>query len=311
MVLTVTLNAAVDRTYRVDGFRLDTVHRCHDVRVVAGGKGVNVARTISRLGGETAATGILAGHNGSIVADSLTQEGIPASFLWTEGESRTCIAVVDGQARTQTEVNESGPNIPASTADELEAHLRAMISDMPIDYVALCGSVPPGLPDDVYGPMIDAIWDSGARPVLDSSGEPLRKGYAAGPWMVKPNVLELQQLIGRNVETPCEAADAATGLLGGRVEVAAVTMGAMGCVVVDRSRRRWVPSPSVPFVSAVGSGDALLGAMLLTLERGNTWDEAARMGVAAGAANACVYGAGYISSEQVAQLYAQTDVIEV
>lgn len=311
MVLTVTLNAAIDRTYRIDGFALDVVHRPSDCRVVAGGKGINVARTIQRLGGLAAATGILAGHNGRFIASSLKSEGIPGRFVWVRGESRTCIAAVDPSRRTQTEINETGPAVSGGAMRRLHRLVRQYIGDISPSWVTLSGSVPPGVPVDVYARLAEASHSMCAKVALDASGEALRRGVVSRPWLLKPNLAELEHVSGTRASSPRHAADIAAGLLGGGTEVVLVTMGAGGCVCVTERERFHVPAPEVPFISAVGSGDALLGALLWALEDGADLREAVVLGVGAGAANACEYGAGFVAEEAVRRMAAATSPVAV
>lgn len=308
MILTVTLNAAVDRTYRVEGFALDVVNRPSASWIVAGGKGINVARTVHRLGGGAFATGILGGHNGRFIAASLREEGIPGRFVWVRGESRTCIAAVDPLRRSQTEINEVGPPVPASAVRRLTRLIHDLVATGKYCFLVLSGSIPPGVPDDVYARIIAAVREGRTRVVLDTSGEALRQGAAAGPWMIKPNLLETEHLTGRKPATVTDARDLALGLLNDRTEAIVVTMGASGCVCVTGSEQFHVPAPEVPFLSAVGSGDALLGATLLKLEAGSSWPEAVRYGVGAGAANACEYGAGFVTPHEVERWAAATTV---
>ncbi len=302
MILTVTLNAAIDRTYRIEGFALDVVHRPSACWIVAGGKGINVARTVTRLGGVATATGILGGHNGRFIAASLREEGIEGEFVWVRGESRTCIAAVDPERRSQTEINENGPTVGRRAIQRMLALISRLLRTGSYEILVLSGSVPPGVPEDVYGTLTDLGKSLGVRVVLDSSGEPLRQGVAARPWLVKPNLVELEQLTGRRATSGKEAADIAESVLDADTRAVVVTMGPDGCVCVVEGDRFYVAAPEVPFISAVGSGDALLGALLVGLAQGWSWREAVAYGVAAGAANACVYGAGFVDRQQVDRL---------
>ncbi|HSV72896.1 MAG TPA: 1-phosphofructokinase [Chthonomonadales bacterium] len=302
MVLTVTLNAAVDRTYRIEGFALDRVHRPTESRVVAGGKGVNVARVVCALGGEALATGFLGGYHGRFVERSLNEEGIAHDFVRTRGESRLCIAVVDPVSGTQTEVNENGPTVSRAEVSRLERRFVALLERVRPDWVVLAGSVPPGAPDDIYARLIGLANREKVRSVLDASGAALRNGVAARPWMVKPNRAEMGQLFGAPPRTVDEAAERCSRLIEYGIAVALGTLGREGAVLVCSSGAWYAEPPAVEFVSAVGSGDALVAATLWALGQGQTLTEALRLGVAAGAANAMVCGAGYCTAEQVHSL---------
>jgi len=299
VVVTVTLNAAVDRTYSIEGFALDRVHRPSESRVVAGGKGVNVARVLRRLGGDALATGFAGGYHGRFVERSLNEEGIPHEFVRTRGESRLCIAIVDPATGTQTEVNENGPTVTLSEVRRLVRRVDELLSRVRPKWVVLSGSVPPGAPDDIYARLIERARDAGVRTVLDASGGPLSRGVAARPWMVKPNRAEMGHLSGSPPRTVEEAGDQCARLVRGGVELVVGTLGAEGALLVSSEGAWHAVPPPVPFVSAVGSGDALVAAMLWSLDRGSTLPDALRLGVAAGAANATVFGAGFCTAEQI------------
>ncbi|NLH97928.1 MAG: 1-phosphofructokinase [Chthonomonadales bacterium] len=308
MILTVTLNAAVDRTYRCDGFRLDVVNRPQECWIVAGGKGINVARVITRMGGQAVATGFLGGHNGDIIADSLRTEGIRGEFVRTAGESRTCIAAVDHLRQTQTEINEVGPEISRAECEALKARLVELIDELRPYCVVFSGSAPPGVPESIYADLGGKVSSAGVRWVLDTSGPALRLGASAVPWMIKPNAVELEHLTGEKPEGVREVARLASGLVRQGIEVVAATMGADGCVVATADGPWWIRPPEVPFVSAVGSGDSLVGAFVLATEQGQSVLDAARQGVGAGTANACRYGAGFIDAATVRQIAERCEV---
>jgi 1-phosphofructokinase family hexose kinase len=299
-VLTVTLNAAVDKTYRVEGFCLDRVFRVEAGRVVAGGKGINVARVLHTLGVPVVATGFLGGHNGAFILDSLKREGIPGDFVWTQGESRVCLAVIDPVAGTQTELNEIGPHIHPEEVSALEEKLAQLLPQFA--YVTLSGSAPPGVPADFHARVVRLGRRLGVRVVLDSSGDLLRHGVEAVPWMVKPNRAELAALFGREPAEVGEATAMARQLLAKGIEVVVVTLGKQGAIWVSAEGEGFAQPPEVEFVSAVGSGDSMLAAMLYAVMEGMPPPDVLRWGVAAGAANAAVFGAGFCTREQMEAL---------
>ncbi len=305
-VLTVTLNAAVDKTYRVEGFCLDRVFRVESGRIVAGGKGINVARVLHTLGVPVTATGFLGGHNGAFILDSLQQEGIPGDFVWTQGESRVCLAVIDPIGGTQTELNEIGPQIQPSEVDALERKLSDLLPRF--DYVTLSGSAPPGVPTDFYERVIRLAHASGTQVVLDSSGALLKQGVEAVPWMVKPNRVELSHIFGKEPSLQSEARELARQLLCKGIAVVVVTLGKQGALWVDSSSAWYARPPEVEFVSAVGSGDSMLAAMLYATIQGMSAPDVLRWGVAAGAANAAVFGAGFCTREQIEALVPEVEV---
>jgi 1-phosphofructokinase family hexose kinase len=308
VILTVTLNAAVDKTYRIPGFALDRVHRPEEARTAAGGKGVNVARVVRTLGGEATATGFLGGHNGRTIAAAMADEGIPAEFVATRDGSRQCIAIIDPETHSQTEVNEAGPTVAADECEALVHKAGELLASGRFGYVTLSGSAPPGVPDTIYADLIRLAHRHGVRAVLDASGEPLRQGLEARPWMVKPNLFELASITGSLAETEAEAAAAARSLRGTAAEVVCVTRGRASVVCAHPEGVDAADPPEVEFVSAVGSGDSFLAAFLWSVVEGRDWAEALRLGVAAGAANAARYGSGFCTRAEVLSLSGRVEV---
>ena len=306
-LLTVTPNAAVDKTYLVPGFALNHVHRPQEMRVTAGGKGVNVARVYTTLGGRATATGFVAGAGGAFIEERLAAEGIGNGFVRVPGESRVCVAVIDPVAGTQTEINETGPIVRAADCDALLARLRELL---PVSCaVVLSGSMPPGTPPGLYRDIITLAQEEyGVRAVLDASGGALTEGIQARPFLVKPNLHEVRAL-GVASDTASQAARDIRERYG--LPFALVTAGARGAALASEDGVWDAVPPPIVVQSAVGSGDSLAAGFMWALEQGKTLAEALQIGVAAGAANATSYGAGYLGRAQVMALAAQTAVRQV
>jgi len=308
VILTVTPNAAVDKTYRIEGFRLDTVNRPSEGFTVAGGKGINVARVYQTMGGSAVATGFLAGANGETIASAMREERIQADFVQTPGESRICIAIIDPLTGSQTEVNESGPRTTAGDAEALISKIHRLLVANRFHYVVLCGSLPPGCPADLYARIIGLCRELGVRSVLDASGEALRLGAAALPWMLKPNQAELESLAGKPISDLPAHTQATLSLQRTGIELVVATRGARGALVAYQGDM-WHAAPGpINFASAVASGDSFAAAFLWSWEQAetqastpvsNTVEAALRLGVGAGAANAEVIGAGFCSRESI------------
>jgi len=302
LILTVTLNAAVDKTYRVENFTLDRVHRTSEWRDAAGGKGINVARVHQTLGGKAVATGFLGGFNGRFIRKAVEEEGLDARFVRTTEESRVCIAIVDPISHAQTEVNEIGPQVTAREVASLRRRFERLLKDNYFDIVTLSGSIPPGAPEDIYYDLICISRKFNIRVALDASGEPLKVGFAARPWMLKPNHYELAALVGDTAEDDSSVCLAARELIGTGTEVVCVTQGKSGSIAVTSGEAWKVVPPEIDFVSAVGSGDSYLGAFLYSLLSGGSFKDAVRLAVGAGAANAAVYGSGFCTKESICSL---------
>ncbi|MCL6520066.1 MAG: 1-phosphofructokinase [Armatimonadetes bacterium] len=306
MILTVTPNTAVDKTYTVENFSIDRVHRPSEWRIVAGGKGINVARVYKELGGEAIATGFVGGHNGEFILEALRAEGLKADFVRTRGESRVCIAILDPVNRTQTELNEIGPSITADEVERLKLKFESLVPGM--EFAVLSGSTPPGVPDSIYRDMIEIARQYDVRCVLDGNGAPLAEGFKALPFMAKPNIHELSAIVGRQLGTIEEAADAACEFVRRGIEMMIVTFGRDGALIATDNIVWRAKSPEINFVSAVGSGDALAAAVVYALSQGATPEEALRLGTAAGAANAMTYGAGFCSREDIYRLAEEVEL---
>jgi 1-phosphofructokinase family hexose kinase len=308
LILTVTPNAAVDKTYRVEGFCLDRVHRPSQAHTVAGGKGVNVARVYRTLGGAAVATGFLGGINGRIVTRALAQEGMEEAFVRVRGESRLCIAVVDPQRGTQTEINERGPEVSPRAVRALRKRIALLLSQQSFDFVVLSGSLPPCVPDTLYAELIAIARQAATPAVLDASGAALREGLRARPWMVKPNRDELESLFGRPLRDRSDTLEAARRLRADGIGIVAATRGAEGALLVTEKGVWEATPPPIAFVSAVASGDSFVAAFLWAWTRGarpGDAESALRLATGAGAANAAVVGAGFCTRDSIYTLAEQ------
>ncbi|HEY0555672.1 MAG TPA: 1-phosphofructokinase family hexose kinase, partial [Thermoanaerobaculia bacterium] len=232
-VVTITLNPAIDQTLNIPGFAAGRVNRVAESRAHTGGKGVNVACVLADLGVDVAATGFLGAENAEIFEASFARHGIADRFLRIPGSTRIGLKIVDDHAET-TDINFPGL---APTPDEL-AGLRERIESLaePGGWFVLSGSVPAGVPDGVYKILIDRIHELGGKVVLDTSGAPLREAMASVPEVMKPNVEELAELVGRLLATLADVRAAARSLVARGVGLVVVSMGAEGALFVDGER---------------------------------------------------------------------------
>jgi len=305
-ILTVTLNAAVDKLYTIPGFSVDKVQRPTETRVYAGGKGINVARVYRALGGEVTATGFSGGATGEYIQDSLREEGINTRFVSVANESRTCTAILDPLRRTETVLNELGPWVTPDECASLLQRLRELLPGH--DAVILSGSLPPGVSPDTYAAIIGLAREAGIKAVLDASGEALRLGVEAKPLLAKPNVHELEALsvAGDGWGGSAQALREKYGVV-----LALVTGGARGAVLASAEGTWEAIPPSVELRSALGSGDSLTAGFAWAWEQGWGHAEALKLGVAAGAANAMVYGSGFCTRDQIFEVVARTTVNKI
>lgn len=303
MIVTVTLNAAVDRTLVVPNFQLGLRHRASSGYVSAGGKGINVARALKRLGAPVVSTGLAGGRNGTLIVEDLTHEGILNDFVRIRGESRTSTLVLDPLSGATTEIYEWGPEVGE---DELEM-LREKLSYLTqsADVVVFAGSLPRRVDPGVYGELIRELNRRQILCVLDGEGEPLRLGVEAEPFLVSPNQHEAEALVGHEFH---DEDDLAAGLdevavLGARNVLITVETGCFALLREDRSEVRLrVRVPRQDPVSAAGAGDVLLAGFIAARAAGRSFEDAVRSGVAAGAASVLEPGPGRFDPKQVGQL---------
>lgn len=303
MILTVTLNAAIDRTVAVPNFRLGRRHRAVESRTVAGGKGINVARALALLGRPVIATGFVGGPSGTRVLEQLHDESVLTDFIEIAAETRVNLAVIDPTSGEQTEINERGPAVSAEETKRLFDRIGYLAGGAKL--CVLAGSLPPGAGDDLYARLIDDLRRRGVACVLDAEGEAMLAGTRAGAAMVTPNETEAEELVGQEF---ADGNDLATGLLeivrlG--AEQAAITR-PEGCVatVGENSERRLleVHTESLEPVSTVGSGDAFVAGYVAARYEGRGEEECLAYGVACGAESTQHFGAGFVDRSQVERL---------
>jgi 1-phosphofructokinase family hexose kinase len=312
LILTVTLNAAIDRTVAVPNFRLGQRHRAVEARTVAGGKGVNVARALKLLGRPVIATGLAGGATGSRILERLAEESILNDFTRIEGESRTNLAVIDPTSGEQTEINERGPEVSPEEVDRFVEKLLYLAQGTNI--CVLAGSIPPGVDPGVYGRLVSELRALGVVAVLDTDGDPMRAGLRAEPAVVAPNVGEAEEVVGHEFNDPDDFSLGLGGLLEMGAGEAIITTGS-GCVASvgeGSDRRRYEARiEQLEPVAAVGSGDAFLAGYVAARYEGRPPRECLAHGVACGAQSTQHFGAGSLDRQEVERLLPRVEVREL
>ena len=312
MIVTVTLNAALDRTVTVPNFQRGHRHRASDVLTLAGGKGINVARALKRLDVPVVATGLAGGRTGTRIVEELTAEAILNDFVRIGEESRTSTAVVDPTNSTYTEINEWGPRVSPAELEILLEKLHYLSRGA--DAVVFAGSLPRGVDDGFYGAAIRELNRRGVPVVLDTEGDPLRQGVEAEPDLVSPNQREAEQLVGHELDEDDDflAALDAIAELGARSVHITTEDGCFALVREERSVRRFrAVAPRVEAVSVVGAGDVLLAQFVVARIEGRPAEEALRLAVASGAASVLEVGAGRFEPRDAARLAGAVHVAEL
>jgi 1-phosphofructokinase/tagatose 6-phosphate kinase len=312
MIVTVTLNAAIDRTLTVPNFQRGRRHRASAGVTLAGGKGINVARALKALGVPVIATGLVGGATGGRIVEALTHEAILNDFVHIDGESRTSTAVVDPTGGTYTEINEWGPAVSDSELNTLLEKLRYLTQDAEI--VVFAGSLPRDVDDDFYAEATRELSRRHVSTVLDTEGEPLRLGVEAEPFLVSPNQAEAEALVGQEFHDDEDFRLALDGIaeLGARNVLITTEQGAVALLREERDTYRYrARAPRVDPVSAVGAGDVLLAGFLAARHAGRSNEESLRAAVAAGAASTLEVGAGRFDPRHAGRLQAGVELSEL
>jgi 1-phosphofructokinase family hexose kinase len=312
VIVTVTLNAALDRTITVPNFQQGHRHRASQGLTLAGGKGINIARALKRLGAPVVATGLAGGRTGTRIVEELTAEAILNDFVRIADESRISTAVVDPTSGSYTEIVEWGPHVEPDELDTLMEKLHYLANGA--DAVIFAGSLPRGVQDSFYAEAIRDLKRRNVQSVLDSDGQPLRLGTEAEPFLVTPNQPEAESLVGQEFSDDDDFLMALDAIAETGAQNVLITYEA-GCVGRFREERRVrrfrALAPRLEAVSAVGSGDTLLAGFIAARVEGRATEEALRHAVAAGAVSTLEVGAGRFQPRELARIASQVRVEEL
>jgi len=314
MILTVTLNTALDKTLAVPSFRLGRRHRTVEQTTMPGGKGVNVARVLKALGAPVIATGLAGGATGTRLLDQLTQFSVLSDFVRIREESRTNTAVIDPTTGEQTEINERGPAVSEQEIDLFVDKLLYLARGASMCVFA--GSLPRNVDVDIYARLIRELKRLGVVTVVDTDGDPLRRAVRAEPDVISPNVLEAEELVGHEFneeEDHCIAVHEMVEL-GAREAIMTAPDGCFAQTLPSEPagppclyRLRVRPGAVEPRAS-VGSGDAFLAGFVAARYNGLSTQDCLVYGVACGAQSTQHLGAGLIDRAQVERLIADIEV---
>jgi 1-phosphofructokinase family hexose kinase len=313
MIVTVTLNAALDRTLTVPNFQRGQRHRASQVLTLAGGKGINIARALKRLDVPVVATGLAGGRTGTRIVEELTAEAILNDFVRIGEESRTSTAVVDPTESSYSEINEWGPKV---TSEELETLLEKLhYLSRGADFVVIAGSLPRGVEESFYAEAVRDLNRRGVQVILDSEGQPLRLGTEAEPWLVSPNQREAEHVVGQELEDEEDFLMALDAIaeLGARNVHITLESGCYALFREDRQVRRYRANApaNVEAVSVVGAGDVLLAQFIAAHLAGKSAEDALKLGVAAGAASTLAVGAGLFDPRDAGRMLGGVEVVEL
>lgn len=288
MILTVTLNPAVDKTIKISNLKLGEVNRIDFFRLDAGGKGINVSKTIKQLGGKSIALGFIGGYNGEFIKKHLDKFEIENDFIKIPEETRLNTKIVDTVNNTYTDVNENGPEI---TSEELRKIKEKIISYMKEEnLLVLSGSLPKGIPEDFYKELILEANKRSCKVILDAEGKKFTEAIKAAPYLIKPNIHELEKAFEVNIEDEKKLIEISKQILEYGVKYVVVSRGHEGSVMISKDKIIKAKGIKVKVGSTVGAGDSMVGALALSIEQGRSMEEALKLAAATGTANVTTEG---------------------
>ena len=300
-IITITLNPAIDKTYVVDDLVPEHKLRCGNPVVEAGGGGINVSKGLKELGSSSLAVFFAGGRNGEHLHEMLEHEKIECRLIPIDGETRESLVIIDQSSKKEFRIVVEGPSIDISAFQEI---IKLVENEKP-SWIIASGSLPKGLPNDVYAKLAKTAKSSGSKLILDTSGEALEAALTEGVYLMKPNLKELSSLSGVESLEPGEVSEAAKKLiLAGKAEVIVVSMSSAGAVVVTGDKHHHFSSPEVEQKSTVGAGDSMVSGMVWALQQNKSLEETVCWGIACGSAATMNTGTQLFKKRDVENLFA-------
>lgn len=308
MITTVTLNASIDKAYYMDGsIENGTVMRVKSVINTAGGKGLNVARVVNLCKEDVLAAGLAGGYNGGYLENLLDKDGIPHDFDHIEGETRSCINILD-EAFGSTEYLEPGCQVTEEEEKNFLKRFPQIIKDSSV--ITISGSIPRGMSKDIYNRMIFLAKEKGKQVILDTSGELLKKGIQACPTVVKPNKDEMEMLFHTEIRGTEDVIKNAEKILDQGIPYVVVSLGGDGALMLCKEGVFHGKPPEIKVVNTVGCGDSMVGALAVALHRNYEPEKALQFAVAVASANAMSPSTGCFDPEVYKKLIHEVEVIK-
>lgn len=296
------MNPALDKSASVDHVIPEHKVRCGFPQWQAGGGGINVSRVVRRLGGNPTAIFPVGGHCGRLLCTLLQEEGIQQRTVSISGTTRESLAVYEETTGQQYRFSFPGPTLEEDDWQGCLEAIRELTATS--TYLVLSGGLPPGVPEDFYAQSARIGKDAGNRIILDATGAPFQHAMEEGVFLIKPNVRELGQFMGRELESEAEQRAVASKLIeNGHCEAVVLSIGAAGVILATHEDCQHLRAPLVPIRSKVGAGDSTVGGIVWRLAQGDSLMEAVRYGVAAGSACVMTPGTELCYRKDVEQLY--------
>lgn len=309
MITTVTMNASIDKAYYMDHkIENGTVMRVAKCINTAGGKGLNVARIADLCGAKVQATGMVGGFNGKYLEDMLSKDGIASNFVHVQGETRSCINILD-EGYGSTEYLEPGFEISKEEEESFLKQFPEIVKDS--DVVTISGSIPKGMSLDIYGRMVSLLKEQGKKVILDTSGALLIQSIKSLPTMVKPNQDEIEQLFGVKITSREEVIDYAKKIYETGIPYVVISLGGDGALLVCAEGVFHGKPPKIEVVNTVGCGDSMVGAFAVALEKNETPENCLKYAVAVATANAMSPSTGNFNKENYKEILEGVEVLKL
>ncbi len=306
MIVTITLNPALDRTITIPSFIPGEVNRSTSTRLDAGGKGINVSKALHEMGIDSVATGFIAGRNGRHIKNMLSSLGIHSDFVEVAGETRVNIKIVSEDG-THTDINEPGFDITLFDFDRLMERVKSYCRHGNI--IVLSGSAPANLSVERYAALCRTVTEhEGVRLIVDADGKFLTAALSAKPDFIKPNVTELSRALGYEIETLDDIKNGAMQMIADGARSVAVSMGSEGAVFVNPHQALYIRTPKVEVLGPVGAGDVMVAGIAQSMQSSNDFESLARYAVAASAASVTIEGTRMAPRRTVLSLFGETSV---
>ena len=309
MIVTLTLNPAIDRTIKVDQINQRDVTRVTKTIRDAAGKGINVSKVIHSLGGNTIATGFLAGENGAFIKKALSALNLSYNFVDVEGNTRENIKIQETSKNNVIEINESGPTITKEETNRLNNTLDKLLQ--PGDILVMSGSIPKGIENDYYKKLIEKHRQNNVKTILDTSLELLTIGLEGKPHIIKPNLYELEKLVGKELKTTTEIIQEARQICKQGIHQVIVSLGSEGVLYVDLDQVLKVTVPKVEVESTVGAGDSFVAGLSYSLDNNYSLENTLMYSASVATASCMTEGTNPGSKEDINEIYKKVKIEEV
>ena len=265
MILSVTLNPCIDKTIYLDRLDVGAYNRVKNARIDVAGKGLNVSTVLNHLGEDTLCMGLHFRNNGSLLEQTLNSRGLKHHFIYADGSIRTNIKLFDQASHVMTEINEAGPEVSPSSVDRLIDEIDARLEHAHI--LVLSGSIPPGVPSDIYQRLIRMAHRKDVKTVLDSAGEPFQLGLQEKPFLIKPNSLEFEQTFRQKLKAGQGPLEIARQVVDGGIPYLCISMGADGALLLDQEHAYRAKPLPIEAKGLTGAGDSMVAGMCYALRK--------------------------------------------